>query len=253
MAGEKDLITAYDLAKALDLSVATIWRYTREKKIPFVELSGKQYRYRLNDVVRILTVSRTAESPVEYGREPGRKMTYPDYCALPEEPGYRFEVLDGILVKDPSPNVPHQRVIPRLWQILQDYFQVNDPQGEVFLSPLDVTIGDYTVVQPDLLYVSGQQRQIIRHERIHGSPTLVVEVISPSSGRKDRLQKMRIYQDAGIEHYWLVDPAEKTLECFSLRDGFYARVAGGMEAEVIEHPELDGLKVELGRLWTSGG
>ncbi len=249
MSGEKNLITAHELARALDLSVETIWRYTREKKIPFVELDGKQYRYRMNDVLKALTVSRVGESLAAYGQDPEKKMTYRDYCALPEEPGYRYEVLDGILVKDPSPNVSHQRVIPRLWQILDDYYRSIDQEGEVFLSPLDVTLGDYTVVQPDLFYVSRQQKEIVRLERIDGAPTLAVEVISPSSGRKDRMKKMRIYQEAGVKHYWLVDPAEKTFECFSLHDGLYARIAGGMEDEVVEHPELEGLKIELGRLW----
>ena len=253
MAGEKELITAYNLAKALDLSVDTIWRYTRENKIPFVELGGKQYRYRLKDVVRALTVFKVAENNAVYGSDPGKKLNYRDYCDLPEEPGYRYEVLEGILVKDPSPNVAHQRIIPRLWNILNEYFQLADPEGEVFLSPLDVTIGEFTVVQPDLLYVSEQQRHTIRPERIDGAPTLVVEVISPSSGGKDRMTKMHIYRKAGVAHYWLVDPAEKTFECFSLRDGLYTRVAGGMEDEVIEHPELEGLKVELGRLWAPGG
>ena len=249
MTGEKNLITAHELSRALDLSVETIWRYTREKKIPFVELDGKQYRYRMNDVIKALTVSRVGESLAAYGQDPEKKMTYRDYCALPEEPGYRYEVLDGILVKDPSPNVPHQRVIPRLWQILDDYFRSIDPEGEVFLSPLDVTLGEYTVVQPDLFYVSRQQQEIDKLERIDGAPTLAVEVISPSSGRKDRMKKMRIYQESGVEHYWLVDPSEKTFECFSLHDGLYARIAGGMEDEVVEHPELEGLKIELGRLW----
>jgi excisionase family DNA binding protein len=253
MSGEKDLITAHELAKELDLAVDTIWRYTREKKIPFVELGGKQYRYRKADVINSLSVSKVGESLANYGDGGDHKMTYREYCDLPAETGYRYEVLDGILVRDPSPNVAHQYVIPELWLILREYFRSTDPEGEVFVSPLDVTIGNYTVVQPDLLYVAKQQSAIIRKERVDGVPTLAVEVFSPSSGRKDRMQKMGLYQKAGVEHYWLVDPEAKTIECYSLHDGLYARVAGGMDDEVVEHPELAGLKIDLSKLWYRKG
>jgi excisionase family DNA binding protein len=249
MSGEKDLITAHELAKELDLAVDTIWRYTREKRIPFVELGGKQYRYRKTDVINSLSESRVGESLANYGEREDQKMTYREYCELPAEVGYRFEVLDGILVRDPSPNVAHQRVVFQLAKILDEYFLSVDGEGEVFLSPLDVTIGDYNVVQPDLLYISGKAKEIIKKERVDGPPTLAVEVISTYSGRKDRMKKMQIYQKAGVEHYWLVDPEEKILECFILQEGYYARVAGGMDAEVVEHPEMSGLKIDLSKLW----
>ncbi len=252
MPAEKEFITAHELAGALDLSVETIWRYTREEKIPFIKLGGKQYRYRLKEVIKALSGSGVREQTADYGggRNDGSgKMTYEDYCALPEEAGYRYEVLDGVLVKDPSPNVPHQRATARLFLILSHYFKSVDPEGEVFIAPLDLTLGRYIVVQPDIIYVSGKQDNIVRYERIDGTPTLAVEVISPSSARKDRVKKMAIYQEAGVSHYWLVDPAERTLECFSLRNGLYTVVAGGMDEEVVRHPGLEGLEIELKGLW----
>ncbi len=97
--------------------------------------------------------------------------------------------------------------------------------------------------------MSGEQKLIVKDTRIDGTPTLVVEVISPTSRRKDRLQKLRIYREAQVPHYWLVNPEEKTLECFSLRDGVYALVAAGMEEEVVEHPHFAGLSIELKALW----
>lgn len=249
MAANKKLITAQVLADTLDLSVETIWRYTREKKIPCVELGSKQYRYELDDVIRALSDSTVQEKAAEYNTEPTKKLTYQDYLELPEEPGYRFEILDGMLIKEPSPNVMHQRVSLRLIRILEDFFWEAEPEGEVFIAPLDVTFGDFTVVQPDLFYVSGDQKQIVKDARIDGPPTLVVEVLSPSSSRKDRLHKLRIYQKAQVQHYWLVNPEEKTLECFSLQDGVYALVAAGMDDDVIEHPSFAGLLIALKNLW----
>ena len=248
MSADKELITAQALAQALNLSVETIWRYTREKKIPCVELGGRQYRYRLTDVVSALTVS-VKEEAAQYKAAPGKQYTYQHYLEMPDEPGYRIEILEGMLVREPSPNVIHQRVLLRLARVLEDYFQVNDPEGEVFIAPLDMTFHDTTVVQPDIFYVSGEQKRIVKDARIDGAPALVVEIHSPSSSRKDRLQKLQIYQKFGVKHYWLVNPAEKTLECFALRDGAYSLVTAGMDEDIVEHPDLAGLAVKLGALW----
>lgn len=249
MSEDKKLITAQALADDLDLSVETIWRYTRENRIPYVELGSKQYRYRLTDVISSLAGSHVKEKAVEYNADPTKKMTYQDYLLLPEEPGYSYEVLDGLLIKDPSPTVLHQRVSRRLQRLLEDYFTISDPAGEIFNAPLDVTLGDYTVVQPDIFYIASRQEEIVLRARIDGPPTLVVEVISPSTSQKDRLRKLRIYQKAQVLHYWLVNPDEKTLECFALKDGAYTFAAGGMDDEVVEHPTFAGLSVDLKILW----
>ncbi len=247
---DKELITAQALAEALDLSVETIWRYTRENKIPYIELGNRQYRYKLKDVINALNGNCVKEKSASYETKPTKKLTYQDYLQIPEEPGYRFEILDGILIKEPSPSVIHQRTSRKLQRILEDYFEKVDPEGEVFDAPLDVTPLDFNVIQPDLFYVSGEQQLIVKEARIDGSPLLVVEIMSPSSARKDRLQKMRIYQKAEVKHYWLVDPQQKTLECFALHDGLYALVASGMEEEIVEHPNFPGLSIPLKSLWS---
>ncbi len=252
MTKDMELITAQALAEALHLSVETIWRYTRENKIPYIELGNRQYRYKADDVIKALSNTSVQENASQYQTEPARNLTYQDYLLLPEEPGYRFEILEGMLVKEPSPNVIHQRVSRNLQRILEDFFWQVDPEGEIFNAPLDVTLHDINVVQPDLLYISGEQKLIVQDTRIDGPPELVIEVISPSSSRKDRLQKMRIYQGEKVQHYWLVNPQERTLECFALRDGLYALIAAGMDEDVVEHPEYTGLLITLKKLWNKG-
>jgi len=244
----KELMTAQDLAEELNLSVETVWRYTREKKIPFIDLGNRQYRYKVDEVIDSLSGSKVKETGAEYKND-NRNFTYQDYLELPREVGYQFEVLEGTLIKEPSPNVLHQRVSRRLQRILEDYFKEIDPEGEVFNAPLDVTLSEHNVVQPDIFYIAGNMKEIIKEKRIDGSPMLVVEIISPNNKRKDRLQKMRIYQNAGIENYWLVDPAEKTMECFVLRDGIYALLVAVMDEDVMEHADFKGLSINLGELW----
>lgn len=255
MQNGEDLLTAQALAEALSLSVETVWRYTRQNRIPYVDLGNRQYRYSLSEVLASLSGPQEGsvkESKAEYQTDSiaqQKKLTYQDYLELPEETGYRYEVLDGVLVKDPSPTVLHQRASRRLQRILEDYFADTDPAGEVFDAPLDVTLGNNTVVQPDIFYVAGGQKELVQRARIDGSPTLVVEILSPSTSRKDRLSKLRVYQQAGVLHYWLVNPEEKTIECLALKEGLYAIVASGMDEAVVEPPSFPGLAIDLGTLW----
>jgi len=253
-----DLLSAQKLAERLDLSVDTIWKYTREDKIPYIKLGNRQYRYNLNKVLASLSGDRVKEQKDYYQtRDKKNKdsdsnrnnFTYHDYLQLPEEPGYHYEVLEGNLIKEPSPNVIHQRVSRRLQRILEDYFWEKNSEGEVFYAPLDVTFGEKNVLQPDLLYISEEKQNLIKEKRIDGPPLLTVEIISPSSGSRDRVQKMNIYQKAGVKHYWIVDPEKKTCECFTLKDGTYSLVISGMEDEIIEHPEFSDLKIPLQILW----
>ncbi len=133
MSDNKELITAQALAEALDLSVDTIWRYTRENKIPYIVIGNKNYRYNLTDVMRSLTSTKVQENAANYTeKESNEKLTYQDYLLLPEDPGYRYEILDGILVKEPSPNVMHRRTFAQCYASAGFPSAAADP-GRLFL------------------------------------------------------------------------------------------------------------------------
>ena len=80
-------------------------------------------------------------------------------------------------------------------------------------------------------------------------PELVVEILSPSSYRRDRLEKMEAYRRAGIPHYWILNPNQRTLEVYSLNDGNYARVAAGWDDDIVAIPGLPELEIDLSKLW----
>lgn len=244
------LLTAQELADVLSLSVDTIWRYTRQKKIPVVELGEKQYRYEKEAVLAALATGGNLSVKEKHSRYPQQNgYTYEDYLEIPEEPGYQFEILEGILVKEPSPSVHHQRLSRELGRQLMPFFDDFDPEGELFFAPLDVTLTTSNVLQPDILFVSGTRKEIIRQERIDGACDLVVEIMSPANRRKDRLRKMEIYRKAGVPHYWLVDPEENTLEAFMLKDGSYTLIAAGGPGDKFAHPEFPELDLDLDRIF----
>lgn len=149
------LLTAHELAEALNLSVETIWRYTRQKRLPVIELGKKQYRYKKEEVLAALSAEgiQVKEKRAIYAKQ--GEFSYEDYLRIPEEPGYRFEVLEGFLVKEPSPSLHHQRVSSALYRQLANYFDEFDPEGELFYAPLDLTLADDIVLQPDILLEPG--------------------------------------------------------------------------------------------------
>lgn len=239
MLEDREQITAQEVAKALNISVETVWRYTEEKIIPYFELENKQYRYILTDVIKALDAHQIArEETIKYPNEKQEPFTYQDYLKLPDKPGYRIEVLEGDLIKEPSPNVLHQLVSGRLQRILYDYFNEIDPEGTVFYAPLDVTLNEINVVQPDLFYLTGDQKGLIAETHIQGPPLLIVEILSPYNKDKDRIRKFEIYQRARVQHYWIIDPDEQSLECFFLKDQTYALIASGVRKDTVFHPNF---------------
>lgn len=115
----KELLTAHELAEILSLSVDTIWRYTREKRIPAIELGPRQYRYEKDAVLAALAKKGTVvreERPAYGSRAYGSLggslghgqcqagYTYADYVKIPEEPGYHYQVLEGVS----APRTLHQ-------------------------------------------------------------------------------------------------------------------------------------------------
>ncbi len=251
---EPRLITAQELADMLKLSVETIWRYTRNSKIPYVQLSNRQYRYDSEKVLRHLGMESSEQSTVvvrearpEYMTD--KVYTYEDYLRLPNEECYHYEILDGMLVKEPAPYVHHQRVSRRLQRLLEDYLALRDPAGEVFNAPIDVTLSDTNVIQPDLVYIPGENREIVEEARINGTPYLVVEILSRWTRSKDRLRKRNIYEKMGIPHYWIIDPNDETIEAYALQNGLYVLRSSGLDVGEFVHPGFPGFSVDLMVLW----
>ena len=175
-----------------------------------------------------------------------KKLTYRDYADLPEEPGYRLEIIDGVLMREPSPGFHNQRVSRRLQRVLEDYFIGIDPKGEVFCAPLDLSLCEYNVVQPDLFYLPGNRPA--RQMPIDALPELVVEITSPSTSRKDRVKKLSHYQAAGVPHYWILDPEDGFIEAYELRDGHYVSIARAHEG-AFDHPGFPGLSFDIEKLF----
>lgn len=141
---------------------------------------------------------------------PGPKFTYEDYRLLPEDK--RYELMEGELLVTPAPTTRHQKILVRLVARLETFVDTAD-LGEVLCAPTDVILSDETVVQPDILFVARDRRAIVNpNGAVTAAPDLVVEILSPSTSSRDRVLKRKLYAKFGVREYWIVDPANHTVE-----------------------------------------
>ena len=143
-----------------------------------------------------------------------RIHTLEDYLSLPDD--QRVEMIDGVFYDMAAPTTVHQSVAGFLFKKLLDFVMENKGPCFPFMSPVDVQLDcdDKTVVQPDVLVVCDRSKY--RDGRVFGAPDLVIEVLSPSTRRKDMQLKMYKYAGAGVREYWMVDPEKKLVVQYDL-------------------------------------
>lgn len=139
-----------------------------------------------------------------------RRITYEEYRNLPGED--RYELVEGELLLTPAPSNRHQRILSKLLRRLGNFLE-EQRLAPIVPAPLDVILDDYTVLQPDLVYVSQERSAIVDPDGgTHGAPDLVVEILSPSTAKRDLTVKRQLYGQYGVREYWIVDPKERSIE-----------------------------------------
>ncbi len=167
------------------------------------------------------------------------KFTYEDYCLLPED--RRYEVIDGEPFLTPAPTPNHQDVVLELVSLLRE-FVTTRRLGRVVLSPCDVVLSQYDILQPDIFFIAAGREGIVGEKYIAGAPDLVIEVLSPSTETRDRVAKAKRYATFGVREMWLVDPAAKTIEVLAnSEEGFRTQALYG-EAETVRSVVLTGFE-----------
>jgi Uma2 family endonuclease len=191
------------------------------------------------------------EDAMSTNARPDVRLTYEDFLLFPDD-GKRHELIDGEHYVTPSPSLRHQRLLGRLHFALEEQIRANRALGEVFVAPLDVVFSHWDVVEPDLLFVAGDQRQILTEKNVVGAPALVVEILSPGTRKRDQQLKRRLFERTGVREYWMVDP-DKNAIVIHRRDesGAFQRVGEVTAAEnaVLTTPLLPGLSLPLTQLF----
>jgi Uma2 family endonuclease len=147
--------------------------------------------------------------------------TYADY--LQWDGPERYELIDGEAYMMAPPSRPHQKISGELFGTIWEFLK--GKPCEVYAAPFAVRLNpaedqsDDTVVEPDIVVVCDPSK--LDDRGCNGAPDLVVEILSPSNSRYDRIVKFQKYREAGVREYWIADPEEKSLVVYVLKNGEY--------------------------------
>lgn len=175
---------------------------------------------------------------------PHVRLTVRDYLDIPEDDENRYELIDGELYMAPAPTWEHQESIGNLFSFLREFARANG-LGRVVASPIDVYLSEEDVFQPDIVFVSAERLGVIHSSGVHGAPDLVIEMLSPSTERRDLTLKRERYEMFGAREYWLADPFAKTITVLRAKDGRFEQVGVFTEGMTIETSLLPGLRVDV--------
>jgi len=174
-------------------------------------------------------------------------LTYDNYCELPNDRN-RYEILDGELSVTPAPRTKHQSISSHLHRILANHVVANQ-LGDVYAAPTDVILAPTSVVQPDLIFIGNDRGRVVTERGVEGAPTLVFEILSPTTHRTDRETKAQLYAKYGVPHYWLIDPDQQVLEAYELSGDQYNLVTRAQDADRFTPSVFPGLSIQISDLW----
>lgn len=139
-----------------------------------------------------------------------------DYMELPDD-GPRCQLMRGWLIREPAPGEKHQSVVGNLYVLLRRWVDARR-MGRVYITPFDTVLSPADVVQPDLLFISSERLGQLNPKNLQGAPDLVVEVLSPSTRKRDVTVKVELYREARVAEAWLVDLETERVSILHLQD-----------------------------------
>lgn len=142
-------------------------------------------------------------------RYAGLRVTREQYLDLDEDPDYRYDVIDGVMHVSPSPNADHSEAGVEFAYRLRHYLE-SHPVGKAYIE-LDVLLPDGgDPVRPDIQFIAKENLHIVQNH-VHGTPDLVVEILSDSTDHRDLGTKADRYLKCGVKEYWILDPRNQSL------------------------------------------
>ena len=180
-----------------------------------------------------------------------RRATYEDLLQVPDR--FIAEIIDGELLTSPRPASPHARSASTITQDLGPFDRrpgsLGGPGGWWILFEPEVHFGADVLV-PDLAGWRRDRMPVLENvPYFEQAPDWVCEVISPSTGRTDRVRKMPIYAHEQVAHIWLVDPLQRTLEVYRLEGQGWFLVGSHGDSESVHAEPFEAIEIDISRWW----
>lgn len=182
-----------------------------------------------------------------------RRVSYQEFLEITDNTEARYELIDGELYSLASPSHRHQVAIREIFGQFYNFFR--DKSCSTLTAPFDVRLKndspsfeeDPNVVQPDILVICDEDN-IDDKGRYHGVPSLVVEVVSPTTRGKDMVKKLSLYMLSGVKEYWVVDIEDGYIFVYTLSEGDIKSLKTYSVGQLINSILFDQLKVDTSKL-----
>ena len=185
---------------------------------------------------------------------PAEKTRYTFADVLSWDEDERIEIIDGEAFMMATPSRIHQEISGELFRQLANFLE--GKQCRVYPAPFGVRLfardGDGpedvdTLVEPDVSVVCDPSK--LDDTGCKGAPDLVMEILSPSTTRHDRFTKFNLYQRARVREYWIVDPADRSVQVFVLEDGRYTAKDFGAAGDRLRVNVLEDCIIDLSQVF----
>ncbi|MEM9722379.1 MAG: Uma2 family endonuclease [Bacteroidota bacterium] len=157
----------------------------------------------------------------------------------------KWELIEGIpYAMSPMPSKKHQRINGKVYRLFSEALE-SCPDCEAFL-PVNFKIGKHNVLHPDLLILCGEDDDELY---VTQTPQLVLEILSPSTLKKDLHTKPKIYKSVRVPFYVIIDPQRESVSIFQLKKEAYVLLSEGREIYMELALEPCKIKIDFGKIW----
>lgn len=146
------------------------------------------------------------------------RTVYQIWENLPE--GTMCQIINNALVMSPSPLDIHQVIIQEIFVEISLLLR-KTKAGYVRISPYDVHLSKSNILQPDICFITEENKNNIGKKGLTGAPDLVIEILSPGTKKYDLTDKKEIYQNYGVKEYFIVEPTTRKVISFVLKNNKY--------------------------------
>lgn len=146
-------------------------------------------------------------------------VTVDDFFALVPD-GQKADLIDGVIYMASPDTRRNDRIAGFIRFLIQGYAEIKK-LGEVYGSRFAFKLSETRAPEPDVAFVSEARLYLVTERQMLGCPDIAVEVVSRESRQRDYYEKKQLYQEAGAEEYWLIDPLQRRAEFYRLREGIY--------------------------------
>ncbi|MHB8962259.1 MAG: type II toxin-antitoxin system prevent-host-death family antitoxin [Saccharofermentanales bacterium] len=181
-----------------------------------------------------------------------KTVSYDEFMEIYENSNSRMEFINGQIYMMASPSLLHQYILGEMHVIFKDFFR--GKKCKPFMAPFDVhfrkiNIKDPDVMQPDLIVLCDVEGNVNEKGKYMGTPTLVVEILSPNSRSRDCITKLNTYMTSGVDEFWVVDPDRRTVQVYNFSGYQYDSLVSYKADETAVSSVFEGLSVPVGLLF----